>query len=69
MAKITAGGAFAPDEFPPLPRHDRPGIQPTHIEPNLTQYAKILNPKPNTLPIPKVPLKPVVIIHGEPNIT
>ncbi|KAK4733286.1 hypothetical protein R3W88_007547 [Solanum pinnatisectum] len=69
MAKTNAGGAFPPDEFPPLPRHDKPGIQPTHIEPNLTQYAKILNPKPNTPLIPKVPPKPVIIIHGKPNIT
>ncbi|KAK4732195.1 hypothetical protein R3W88_025183 [Solanum pinnatisectum] len=59
MAKTTAGGAFPSDEFPPLPRHDKPGIQPTHIEPNLTQYAKILNPKPNTPLIPKAPPKPI----------
>ncbi|KAH0699009.1 hypothetical protein KY284_013224 [Solanum tuberosum] len=69
MAKTTAGGAFRPDEFPPVPRHDKSGIQPTHIEPNLTQYAKILSPKPTTPLNPKVPPKPVIIIHGEPNIT
>uniref|UniRef100_A0A0V0IDF8 Putative ovule protein n=1 Tax=Solanum chacoense TaxID=4108 RepID=A0A0V0IDF8_SOLCH len=69
MTKTIAGGIFPPEEFPPLPIHDKPGAQPTLLEPKPTQYAKILNPKPTTPLIPKVSPKPVIIIHGEPSIT
>ncbi|KAG5604333.1 hypothetical protein H5410_025825 [Solanum commersonii] len=70
MVGITTMGDIPPEDFPPLPNQDN-GVthQPVPIDPSTIQYANLLKPKLMNPSIPKVEPKPVVMLHGEPNIT
>ncbi|WMV29337.1 hypothetical protein MTR67_022722 [Solanum verrucosum] len=69
MAGTTTGGVPSPEEFPPLPKNEKPGAQPPLITSQNIQYANLLKPKPMVPQITRVPPKHVNIVHGEPNIT
>lgn len=70
MAITTARGIILQKDLPPLPmmNNSKPEIQ-APIDQTTFSYTNILKPIPITPPIPKVPPKTVIILHGEPNIT
>lgn len=69
MVRITTMGDIPPEDFPTLPNQDNSvRHQPVPIDPSTIQYANLLKPKLINSSIPKVEPKPIVMIHGEPNI-
>ncbi|KAH0664937.1 hypothetical protein KY285_026143 [Solanum tuberosum] len=68
MAGATNGGHAPPEDFPPLPKQDKPIAQKPDTGDQNT-YAHMLKPKKINLSILIIPPKPVVMLHGEPNIT
>ncbi|KAH0707961.1 hypothetical protein KY290_009561 [Solanum tuberosum] len=70
MVEDTAGGSSPPEEYPPLPTQSNPNVQQTNTgDKNMLQYAHIFKPKSINPTHPMIPAKPVVMLHGEPNIT
>ncbi|KAH0707208.1 hypothetical protein KY285_011769 [Solanum tuberosum] len=69
MAATTDGGSSPLEDFPPLPNKDKPGAVPIPIGPRNSYYADLLKPHPILPQAPKVPPKPLTMVHGEPNIT
>lgn len=66
MVATTVGGTRPSEEFPPL----LPNTQnPQTMDLALASFASPLKPKVCQPTMVTVPIKPIIVLHGEPNIT
>lgn len=66
MAAATTGGTSPSEDFPPLMNGNNGS---TNADRTPIMFASLLKPKINQPVLPVVPIKPVSMLHGEPNIT